>query len=86
MEQSETRRNLIIKSGNPHWCLCYMRDNPTEDNTALFGCIVKRGESYIALDTLRKIELSKLPRNYEALKQINKANKRITKLRLKNKE
>jgi len=84
MEKS-TKRNLIIKSGNPHWCLCYMRDNPTEDNTALFGCIVKRGESYIALDTLRRIELSRVPRNYEALKQINKANKRLTNLK-KNKK
>ncbi len=86
MEHNELRRHLILKSGNPHWCLCYIRDNPEEDNTAMFGCIVKRGESYIALDVLRKIALSRLPIDYEALKQINKANKRITNIRIKQKK
>ena len=54
-----------------------MRDHPTEDNTALFGCIVKRGTSFIALEELRAMEKAKRPVNYEALKLINKAQNKI---------
>jgi|15BtaG_2_1085339.scaffolds.fasta_scaffold09341_5 hypothetical protein len=77
MEAQQTKKNLIYESGNPHWCLCYMRDHPTEDNTALFGCIVKRGTSFIALEELRAMEKAKRPVNYEALKLINKAQNKI---------
>ena len=79
MEEQQTKKNLIYESGNPHWCLCYIRDHPAEDNTALFGCIVKKGTSFIALEELKAIEKAKQPVNYEALKLINKAQNKIKK-------